>query len=132
MGRMVNDAEKFKADDDKQRERITAKNNLESYCFSMKSTLDEEKVKDKISDDDKRKIVDKCDEAIRWLDTNQLAEADEFQDKQKELESVCNPIISQLYQGGPSASGGMPGVMPGGMPGGASSSREGPTIEELD
>merc|ERR1712198_124190 len=52
--RMVNDADKFKADDEKQKERIAAKNGLESYCFNMKSTLDEEKLKEKISEDEKR------------------------------------------------------------------------------
>merc|ERR1711928_65254 len=77
--KMVNDAEKFKAEDDQQKERISAKNGLESYCFNMKTTLDDEKVKDKISEDDKKAIADKCDEAIKWLDANQLAEVDEFQ-----------------------------------------------------
>ena len=71
---MVNDAEKFKAEDEKQKERISAKNGLESYCFNMKTTLDDEKVKDKISEDDMKKITDKCDEAIKWLDANQLGE----------------------------------------------------------
>merc|ERR1712234_86744 len=115
--RMVNDAEKFRADDEKQKERISAKNGLESYCFNMKTTIEDEKVKDKISEDDRKAINDKCDEAIKWLDANQLAEVEEFNDKQKEVEGVCNPIITKLYQG----AGGMPGGMPdmggmGGMP----------------
>jgi len=134
--RMVNDAEKFKAEDEKQKERISAKNGLESYCFNMKTTIDDEKVKDKISDDDRKAINDKCDEAIKWLDANQLAEVEEFQDKQKEVEGVCNPIITKLYQGA-----GGPGGMPdmggmGGAPGGAdapsSGGGAGPTIEEVD
>jgi len=135
--RMVNDAEKFKADDEKQKERISAKNGLESYCFNMKTTIEDEKVKDKISEDDIKKINDKCDEAIKWLDANQLAEVEEFNDKQKEVEGVCNPIITKLYQGAGGA-GGMPdmGGMPGGMPGagGAPSGAggAGPTIEEVD
>merc|ERR1712212_219776 len=120
--RMVADADKFKADDEKQKERIAAKNGLESYCFNMKSTLDDEKLKEKISEDEKQAISSKCDEAVKWLDSNQLAEVDEFQDKQKEVEAVCNPIITKLYQqGGASGdgmSGGMPGGMPNGMPGG--------------
>merc|ERR1719446_72385 len=137
--RMVNDAEKYKADDEKQKERIGAKNGLESYCFNMKTTMDDEKIKDKISDDDKKTINDKCDEAIKWLDANQLAEVEEFQDKQKEVESVCNPIITKLYQSAGGA--GMPdmGGMPGGMPGaggappsGGAGSGSGPTIEEVD
>jgi len=136
--RMVNDAEKFKAEDDKQKDRISAKNGLESYCFNMKTTIEDDKVKDKISEDDMKTITDKCDEAIKWLDANQLAEVEEFNDKQKEVESVCNPIITKLYQG----AGGMPGGMPdmggmGGMPGagaapGGGAGGAGPTIEEVD
>jgi len=134
--KMVNDAEKFKAEDEKQKERIAAKNGLESYCFNMKSTLDDEKLKDKISEDERKNIVSKCDDALSWLDSNQLAEKDEFTDKQKEVEAVCNPIIPKLYQGGEGMPGGMPGGgMPGGgMPGGGAGagSGAGPTIEEVD
>jgi len=132
--RMVNDAEKFKAEDDKQKDRISAKNGLESYCFNMKTTLEDDNVKDKISADDLKAITDKCDEAIKWLDANQLAETEEFNDKQKEVESVCNPIITKLYGAG----GGMPEGMPdmGGMGGGAAPGAgqggAGPTIEEVD
>jgi len=132
--RMVNDAEKFKADDDKQKEVIAAKNGLESYCFNMKQTIEDEKVKDKISETDRKVINDKCDDTIKWLDANQLAEVEEFNDKQKELEGICNPIVTKLYQQG----GGMPGGAPGGMPGapggagGAAGSGAGPTIEEVD
>merc|ERR1711884_959983 len=138
--RMVNDAEKFKDEDNKQKDRISAKNGLESYCFNMKTTIDDEKMADKISADDKKLISDKCDDAIKWLDANQLAEVEEFSEKQKEVEAVCNPIITKLYQSAGGAPGGMPdmGGMPGGMPGaggagGASGgSGSGPTIEEVD
>merc|ERR1712110_141142 len=65
--RMVNDAEKFKAEDDKQKERITAKNGLESFCFNMKSTLEDEKFKDKIAENDQKTILDRCNDAISWL-----------------------------------------------------------------
>merc|ERR1711962_67615 len=135
--KMVNDAEKYKAEDEKQKEKISAKNNLESYCFNMKSTMDEEKVKAAISDSEKKIINSKCDECIKWLDANQTAEKDEYEDKQKELEQVFNPIIQKLYSGaGGAPGGGMPGGgMPGGgMPGGGASSGggAGPTIEEVD
>jgi len=138
--RMVNDAEKFKAEDDKQKDRISAKNGLESYCFNMKTTLEDDKVKDKISEDDMKTITDKCDEAIKWLDANQLAEVEEFNDKQKEVEGVCNPIITKLYQGAGGMPGGMPdmGGMGGGMPGAGAApgaggaGGAGPTIEEVD
>merc|ERR1712080_30361 len=56
----------------KQREKVQAKNSLESYCFNMKSTMDEEKVKSAISDSEKKTITDKCDECIKWLDTTRL------------------------------------------------------------
>jgi len=130
---MVNDAEKYKAEDDKQREKVQAKNSLESYCFNMKSTMDEEKVKTAISDSEKKTITDKCDECIKWLDNNQTAEKDEYEDKQKELEQIFNPIIQKLYAGGAGAApggGGMPGGAPGGPP--PSSGGAGPTIEEVD
>jgi heat shock protein 1/8 len=130
--RMVSDAEKFKQEDEKQKDRISAKNSLESYCFNMKSTLEDEKLKDKLGESDKDAIEKKCDEIIKWLDANQLAEEEEFKDKQKEVEAICNPIITKLYQGG-AAPGGMPGGMPGAAPAGpGAGSGAGPTIEEVD
>jgi len=132
--RMVNDAEKYKADDEKQKDRVSAKNSLESYCFNMKSTVEDDKVKEKIPEEDRKTVLDKCNDVIRWLDANQLAEKEEFEDKQKELEKICNPIITKLYAGGappPGAPGGagFPGA--GGAPTGGSSGG-GPTIEEVD
>jgi len=130
--KMVSDAEKYKAEDDKQKDRIAAKNGLESYCFNMKSTIEDEKLKDKMEESDRKAIMDKCNEAIAWLDANQTAEIDEYKDKQKEVEAVCNPIVTKLYQsaGGPGA-GGMPGAG-GGMPGAAPGTGAGPTVEEVD
>ncbi|MGP1929852.1 MAG: Hsp70 family protein, partial [Arsenophonus sp. ER-BJ3-MAG3] len=84
--KMVNDAEKYKAEDEKQKAVIAAKNSLESYCFNMKSSMEDEKLKDKISKEDKETVINKCNEVIRWLDSNQLAEKEEFEHKQKELE----------------------------------------------
>ncbi len=125
--RMVNEAEKFRDDDEQQREKISAKNSLESYCFQMKSSIEDEKFRDKIPAEDKKTIVDKCDEVISWLDRNQMAEKDEFQDKQKEVESVCNPIITRLYQQAGGGGGAPP--PPGGPQGGGGG---GPTVEEVD
>merc|ERR1712165_181131 len=119
--RMVNDAEKYKQQDEDQRTRITAKNALESYAFNMKSTVEDEKFKGKISDDDKKTILDKCNEVISWLDSNQMAEKDEFEAQQKELEGACMPIITKMYKDAGAGSvpdmSGMPGDM-GGAPGG--------------
>uniref|UniRef100_A0A0A9VW00 Heat shock 70 kDa protein cognate 4 n=1 Tax=Lygus hesperus TaxID=30085 RepID=A0A0A9VW00_LYGHE len=133
--RMVNDAEKYKAEDDKQKAVIAAKNTLESYCFNMKSTVEDEKLKDKISEADKTTILEKVNEVIRWLDANQLAEKEEFEHKQKELEALCNPIITKLYQAGGGAPGGFPGGFPGAggaAPGAGGAAGTGPTIEEVD
>ena len=63
---MVNDADKFKAEDEKQKNRIAAKNGLESYAFHMKSTVEDEKLKDKIGVDDKKTIVDKCNDVSNY------------------------------------------------------------------
>jgi heat shock protein 1/8 len=95
--RMVQEAEKYKGEDEAQRDRVSAKNSLESYCFNMKQTVEDEKVKDKISDDDRKKIVDKCTETLSWLDANQTAEKEEFEHHLKEIEAVCNPIITKMY-----------------------------------
>ncbi|KAL2897016.1 Chloroplast envelope membrane 70 kDa heat shock-related protein [Bienertia sinuspersici] len=65
----------------------------------MRNTVKDEKIGAKLSDADKKKIEDAIDTTIQWLDGNQLAEADEFEDKMKELESICNPIIAKMYQG---------------------------------
>ena len=140
--RMVKEAESYKEEDDKQRDRIAAKNSLEGYAFQMKATLDEEAIKSKVSEEDRKKILDKVDEVLKWLDANALAEKDEFEHQRKELESVCNPIITKLYQqAGGAGAGGMPGGFPGGFPGtdgsgggaaGGDGGKSGPTIEEVD
>lgn len=133
--RMVKDAEKYKDEDDKQKTRITAKNALESYSFNIKSTVEDEKLKDKLSEEDRAKIVQKVEETIKWLDSNQLAEKEEYEHRQKELEQICNPIITKLYQAGGMPAGGFPGAGgpggPGAAPGGAGAG-SGPTIEEVD
>merc|ERR1712180_268185 len=115
--RMVNEAEKFRDEDEQQRDKISGKNALESYCFNMKSTVEDEKFKDKIPDSDRQTIIEKCNETIQWLDANQLAEKEEYEHKQKEVEKVCSPIITKMYQAAGGAPGDMPGGMPGGMPG---------------
>ena len=104
-------------------ERIADKDKLDSYCFNMKTTLEDEHVKGKIGEDEKKTILEKCEETIKWLDANQLAEVEEFNDKQKEVEAFCNPILTKMYQAAGGDPSGMPdmggmGGMPGGMPGG--------------
>merc|ERR1712217_183593 len=113
IDRMVQEAEKYRAEDEANKGKIEAKNGLENYCFTMRNTLQEEKLKDKFEGDDKDKIEKAVQETLDWLDKNQLAEKDEFEAKQKELESVVNPIMMKVYQAAGS-DGGMPD---GGMPG---------------
>lgn len=69
---MVQEAERYHAEDDAQKDKVTAKNTLESLAFNMKSTVEDEKLKDKISPEDKKTILDKCNEIIAWLDRNQV------------------------------------------------------------
>ena len=128
--KMVADAETYKAEDEAQKTRIAAKNGLESYCFNMKSSLDDNQLKDKIPEDDKNKILTACNDAINWLDRNQMAEAEEFKDKQKEVEGICNPIIARLYQGA-SPNGPMPSSC-GAQAQQGFGSNNGPTVEEVD
>jgi len=70
---MVRDAERYKEEDDKQRDRLQAKNALESYAFNMKQTIEDDKLKDKISEDDRKSVLDKCNEIIQWIDGNQVS-----------------------------------------------------------
>lgn len=137
--RMVNDAENYKAEDEKAREKIAAKNALESYAYSMKQTVEDEKVKDKLTEEDIATINSKVDETMSWLDSNQTAEKDEFEHQQKQLESICSPIIQKMYAasgGAPPGAGGMPGGMPdmggAGAPPPSGGGGGGPTIEEVD
>merc|ERR1712231_28552 len=138
--RMVNEAEQFKAEDDANKNRVEAKNGLENYCYSLKSSIEGEEVKDKIPEDDKKALLDAINDATSWLDATQAAEKEEYEEKQKTLEGIAMPILQKM-----AGAGGMPGGMPdmggmGGMPdmggmGGAPPAEDpagGPTIEEID
>ncbi|KAJ3431383.1 mediator of RNA polymerase ii transcription subunit 37c-related [Anaeramoeba flamelloides] len=97
--RMVNDGEKFKEQDQKVKAKIESRTGLEQYCYNMKrSVTDNNQIKDQISEDNKNKIIKTCEEGIKWLDNNMEASKEEFDDKLKEIEQVCSPIISQLYK----------------------------------
>ena len=124
--KMVSDAEKYKKDDELQRERIAAKNALESYCFNMKQTVEDEKIAAKMSAEEKKKVGEACDSTLKWLDSNQTAEKEEFEHKLKEIEKICSPIVTKMYQGAGGAG------MPGGMPGGMNEEHQGPKIDEVD
>merc|ERR1711906_97129 len=74
--RMVKEAERFKEEDERQRKKIDAKNSLEKYAYSLKNTLSEEKVADKIDASDKSTLTAKIDETISWMEANQNAEVE--------------------------------------------------------
>merc|ERR1719198_2619035 len=76
------------------KERIDKRNGLEGYAYSLRNTLsDEEK-----GDDDKETLEEAIREVLDWIDDNQEADAEEYDEKQKELEGIANPIMQKIYQ----------------------------------
>ncbi|KAL2259197.1 hypothetical protein VTK26DRAFT_7201 [Humicola hyalothermophila] len=134
--RMLAEAEKFKEEDEAEARRISAKNGLESYAYSLRNTLNDPKVDEKLDESDKNTLRSEIDKIVNWLDENQQATREEYEEHQKELEGIANPIMMKFYGAG--GAGGMPGGMPGGAPGGfpgaggASHDNDGPTVEEVD
>ncbi|KAL0919616.1 hypothetical protein M5K25_011725 [Dendrobium thyrsiflorum] len=126
--KMVQEAERFKAEDEEHKKKVESKNTLENYVYNMRNTIKDDKIASKLGAEDKKKIEDAVDQVIQWLDSNQLAEADELDDKMKELEGICNPIIAKMYQAG----GGMPDDMDEDGPAAAGGRGAGPKIEEVD
>uniref|UniRef100_A0A224XGB7 Putative heat shock protein 70b n=1 Tax=Panstrongylus lignarius TaxID=156445 RepID=A0A224XGB7_9HEMI len=124
INRMVADAEKYKAEDEKQRERIAARNQLENYVFGVKQAVDE--CGGNLTDADKSKLRSKCDEAIKWLDNNTLADKEEYSHKLSELQKECIPFMSKLHEGGNKTHSTC------GNQANRRSAHAGPTIEEVD
>ncbi|KAK8692799.1 hypothetical protein V6N13_070406 [Hibiscus sabdariffa] len=111
--RMVREAEEFAEEDKKVKEKIDARTSLETYVYNMKNQIsDKDKLADKLESDEKEKVETAVKEALEWLDDNQNAEKEDFEEKLKEVEAVCNPIITAVYQ------------RSGGAPGGAASNEE--------
>lgn len=118
IDRMLSDAEKYRQEDEKQRERVAARNNLESYVYNVKQSV-EMVGPEKLDAADKQKVLSKCEEVINWIDRNTLAEKDEYDDKMKDMQQVCTPIMTKLHQGA--------GQAPPNQGGAA-----GPKIDEVD
>ncbi|AET39699.1 Hsp70 family ATPase SSA3 Ecym_4678 [Eremothecium cymbalariae DBVPG len=134
--RMVAEAEKFKAEDEKEAERVQTKNSLEAYAFNLKNTIEEASFKEKVGEEDHKKLQTAAQDTINWLDSSQAASTEEYKDKQKELEEVANPIMTKFYSAGGAPPGGAPA---GGFPGAAgagptpgATGDSGPTVEEVD
>lgn len=123
---MVSEAEKYKSEDEEHKKRVEARNSLENYAYNMRNTVRDDKVASKLDAADKEALDKAVEDAIKWLDDNQLAEVDELEDKLKELEGTCSPIISKMYGGsaGAGAEGGAPAPEAG--------AGAGPKIEEVD
>jgi L1 cell adhesion molecule like protein len=126
--RMVNDAEKYKKEDESAKERVEAKNQLENYAYGLKNSLSEEPMKSKVSDADKTKIEESVKDVIEWMDSNPSAEKSEYDGKREDLEKLANPIMQ-------SAATGPAGASPTGKSDPMDVSEEpdmGPKIEEVD
>jgi heat shock protein 5 len=106
--RMVREAAEFEEEDKKMREKVEARNSLESVAYSLRNQInDNEKLGGKLSEDDKQTVEDAVKEAIEFLDENPNAEAEEYNEAKEKLQSVTNPIVSKVYQaGGGSHAGG--------------------------
>jgi len=127
--RMVEEAEKYKQEDEVTRQKIEAKNSLENYAYNVRNTIKDEKLKDKISEEDKKLIEDKTNEILQFIETNDDLNKEEYEEKEKELKNISNPIISKLYQNG--ASPDVNEFNPGQQAEG-DGDNTGPKIEEVD
>jgi len=105
IDRLVKEAEKFKDEDEQVRQRIEGKNQLEGLCYQYRQTLNDEKLKDKFTDNDKKQINEKTNEVLKWSTDHPAASKEEYDSKIKELEGKFNPIMMRVYQD----SGTMPG-----------------------
>ena len=133
VDRLVMEAERYKDEDEKLKKRVEAKNGLEAYAFQIKNQLQDEKLKDKFTEDDKSVIEAAAADALQYLEANPEATTEEYEAKQKEVEGKFQPIIMRVYQ----AAGGAPGGMPGGMPdmsGAGAGANAGPAggVDDLD
>lgn len=106
---MVSDAEKYKGDDEKMKLRIEAKNSFENHCFQMRNTLNDEKLREKFTEEDKKTIEDLSKEGLKWLEENPMAEPADIEAEQKKIEGRFYPIMTRIYQ----ATGGQEGAATG-------------------
>ena len=98
IDRCVKEAEKSKEENDKERDRIEAKNNFEKYVYLVRQTIKEERLKDKFDEEEKKQIENKIDEVLNFVNDNPDASKEEYDEKEKEIEAVFNPIIRKIYQ----------------------------------
>jgi len=126
---MVQDAEKFKAEDEATKNKVEARNGLEGYCFQMRNSLNEEKIKAALTDDEKKTIESTSAECLQWLEGNPDAEADVLEAKKKEIEGKLNPIMMRVYQASAGAGGDKP---QGDVPNGSATDSTEAEMNDLD
>ena len=135
--RMVHEAEQYHEEDERARERVNARNRLETYSYSCKQAV-ENYNGSAISDSDKSSVINACEETHRWLDGNQLAEKEEIEHQYRELERKCQRVMTKMHGGGGGGGGGNSSGAGGqqygrsGSYGGGSGSQSGPRVEEVD
>lgn len=113
---MLDEAEKYKADDERQRERVAAKNKLETYVYGVKQAIEGAGLK--LAEGEKTKIRRLCEETIRWIEENSGADIGEFTNKFNMFSKVCAPLMSKLHGGRPQ--------------GNSQGGNDGPIIDEID
>lgn len=96
---MIEDAERFAEDDKAAKKQIDARNNFDSYVNSITQTLanSKEELKKKLSEEEMKSLKDAIKEAEDWLNTNNSASKEEFEQRQKDLESLASPLIGKFY-----------------------------------
>lgn len=117
IDKMLNEAQRYKEDDDRQRQKVSARNQLESYVFSVKQAIEESG--SKLSEEEKSKGLEECSSALNWLESNSLAEKSEYEYKLKEIQRICSPLMMKLHGGGRRGTG-------------QQDYSDGPTVEEVD
>jgi len=128
--RLVKEAEKFKDEDEKVRQRVESKNQLEQLCYQYRQTLSEEKLKNVFTEEEKTQINTAAEEALKWSNDHPAASKEEYDAKIKELEAVFNPIMMRVYQAtGGAGQGGMPNFQ---QPGGSGPSASGTSQTNVD
>jgi heat shock protein 1/8 len=118
--RLVEEADKYKAEDEERYARVEQKNTLENYLYGLRNTMKEEKNVGKMTDEDTKTVEGVVEEGIAWLSANESASKEEMKEKYDSYIKVTNPLIANLYGVDKNSSGSMPPGMAANMPGGTS------------
>ncbi len=118
-------AEKYREEDEKLQENIAVRNQLEGYAFSVKSPCPNTEIA--MTPEDKSAAQSACEETLKWIDANSLADKEELEHKCKELQDICSKVMSKIHQ-----TGGSQQTDPHSFQAGDRGSHNGPTVEEVD